>query len=342
MKSYFPLFLFFSFLAISQPEEAELEELFQTASLWEVGENKTRVAEARQKLISFGEIAINFIVRKKIHLRGTLEFRAMQAVVQGVGEPSASILLSALPNDDPYAVRNIWNLLSSFPFDTVLKYQAKEKIIALLQSSLSGTSPDFLRRATCGAIAVWRVQEMLPTLHELLLQNINDAVAIPCIKALKEIGAKESLFVLLLLLDPRISTAPKRFSAEEALKAYGPKIFFIFQNFEIIPAGEEEKMIYRHLLKILGAVSPEDDPKSLSLFKDALNHNDWGIRASAVEGLTLMKGKKAFALLQKYHSKEGHPYVLFLINKALSRLPQNLPAGESPATVAIRKRFILP
>lgn len=327
---------------MSQVTEAELEELFQTASLWEVGENKVKVAEARQKLIASGEIAIDFIVKKKIHLRGSLEFRAMQAVVEGVGEPSVPILLSALPDEDPYAARNLWNLLSSFPFDTVLKYQTKEKIIALLQSSLSGTSPDFLRRATCGAIARWGVKEMLPTLHELLLQNITDAAAIPCIKALKEIGAKESLFVLLLLLDPKTSTAPRRFAAEEALKTYGQEIFSIFQNFGLIPAGKQEKMIYRHLLRVLGAVSPEDDPRSLSLFQNALNHNDWGIRASAVEGLTFMKGRKALTLLQEYRLKEGHPYVLFLINKALGELLQNLPAPESSPTRSSRKRFIFP
>ncbi|GEM_PF-3832146 len=70
--------------ASSGEEEQKLEELFAVASLWQVGENRERVAKAREELIALGREAAEFILREKMATDRTLEIRAIDAVLWGL------------------------------------------------------------------------------------------------------------------------------------------------------------------------------------------------------------------------------------------------------------------
>ncbi len=320
MNAFAPLFFFFAFLSAFVPAEEELEELFTTASLWQVGENVQKVDEARNQLIAFGEMSIRFIVEKKLALKGTLEFRAMQSVVQGVGEPSIPILLLALTQKNPVALRNAWNLLSLFPLKIVQKYRAKDKISEDLRRSLASDTPDSLKRSACEVSYKWAFSELHSVIADLVSrQETPDTVAIPCINALKQFASMESLPALFALLEN--SSAPKRFAAENALIGYGSPILpYLMTRITEIASAEtpEHPTTLRHFLKILGAVSPEDSPLTLSLLNDFLNSEDWGIRASAVQALGTMGSEQAFALITKLAQTETHPYIRFLLQKYLS------------------------
>ncbi len=70
--------------ASSGEKKQELEELFAVASLWQVGDNRERVAKAREELIARGREAVEFILREKMATDRTLEIRAIDAVLWGL------------------------------------------------------------------------------------------------------------------------------------------------------------------------------------------------------------------------------------------------------------------
>lgn len=83
------------------PVEDSLEDLYKTASLWQVGENRDKVGSAREDLIARGDEALRFILAEKLGTTRGLEWRAISAVIGGIGEPAIGPLLSKLAEATP-------------------------------------------------------------------------------------------------------------------------------------------------------------------------------------------------------------------------------------------------
>ena len=61
--------------------DTDIEELFKTASLWQVGENKEIVKEARQELVSIGIPALKWVYENKFTKNiDTLDMRAIEYI----------------------------------------------------------------------------------------------------------------------------------------------------------------------------------------------------------------------------------------------------------------------
>jgi len=80
--------------------KAKLEEIYQVATQWGVGENKEKVPEARKELASYGKAALEVLFREKIKTLKTLELRAILAVVKANRKDATPYLLDALENEN--------------------------------------------------------------------------------------------------------------------------------------------------------------------------------------------------------------------------------------------------
>jgi len=86
-------------------------ELFETASLWEVGSAREKVARARAALLARGEEAVDYVVAAKLATKDGLEFRAIAAVAQAHPDAFAARILPRLDDPDEQVRRNAIALL---------------------------------------------------------------------------------------------------------------------------------------------------------------------------------------------------------------------------------------
>ncbi|MBP7145950.1 MAG: HEAT repeat domain-containing protein [Acidobacteria bacterium] len=84
---------------------ADLERLFASASLWEVGTNTGEVRAAREALAARGDEAIAFVLARKIAAETTLEQRAIDELFGRVKEQAAPRVLAAMQDEARPAAR---------------------------------------------------------------------------------------------------------------------------------------------------------------------------------------------------------------------------------------------
>ena len=71
-------------------------ELFKTASLWQVGENRDTVDWARKKLVGEGEATVDYIMFDKIGSESALESRATEAIFKETKDAAIPELIECL------------------------------------------------------------------------------------------------------------------------------------------------------------------------------------------------------------------------------------------------------
>ena len=94
----------------AQEKAPTIESLWETGSLWQVGENKQKVADARQAIIERGDVGLEYAI-SKLAVGGTLEIRCLRAVIGGFGEKSVAHLTENILNESISARRNVADLL---------------------------------------------------------------------------------------------------------------------------------------------------------------------------------------------------------------------------------------
>lgn len=78
--------------SVSQP----VESLFKTASIWEVGNARKKVARARKQLIGQGRKALDYVFDKKADSKDGLESRAVEELVKAMPDTARPYLFRAL------------------------------------------------------------------------------------------------------------------------------------------------------------------------------------------------------------------------------------------------------
>lgn len=86
-------------------------ELFETASLWEVGSAREKVARGRAALLTKGVEAIEYALREKLATQDGLEFRAIAAIAQAHPDSFAARLIPRLADPEEQVRRNVIALL---------------------------------------------------------------------------------------------------------------------------------------------------------------------------------------------------------------------------------------
>lgn len=87
-------------------QNAKLEELWKTGSLWQVGDNIPKVEAARKEIVAAGDAGLAFAFTKLGSSDG-LEYRCIEAVFKGFGAKALPGLLERMGHEDVKVRRNV-------------------------------------------------------------------------------------------------------------------------------------------------------------------------------------------------------------------------------------------
>ncbi len=172
-----------------------VEELFETASIWEVGSAREKVRRARQGLIAKGMDAVRYVVAEKLGTERGLEYRAIRELAQSLPDSFAAEVLSLLMSEDEQVQRNVIALLGDLkhkearePLEQMLKQKKQRRHWNRIIGSLGrigeiesaprlrpflASSEERRRIATIGALTALRdtaaVEELVDLLDDELL-----------------------------------------------------------------------------------------------------------------------------------------------------------------------------
>lgn len=102
-----------------------VEELFETASIWEVGSARLKVRTARRALIAKGMPAVEYVVAEKLGSKSGLEFRAITELASAYPDSFTARLLPLLEGDDEEIRRSAISLLGTLKRDEAVSPMRK-------------------------------------------------------------------------------------------------------------------------------------------------------------------------------------------------------------------------
>jgi len=187
-----------------------VEELFETASIWEVGSARLKVRTARKALIAKEIPAVDYVVAEKLGTKSGLEFRAITELARAYPDSTTKRILPLLQSEDEEVQRSVIGLLGSLkrsegiePMREMLKQEKHRKqwnrligalgrigdVAAAPSVRLFLTDESERRRiATVSALAALKDTAAVPSLAKLLEDPVF-TVRSAAFTALKRFGA---------------------------------------------------------------------------------------------------------------------------------------------------------
>ncbi|MHA2620960.1 MAG: HEAT repeat domain-containing protein [bacterium JZ-2024 1] len=310
----FVLMTFFPGVSSGATDE-EMEELYQTAALWEVGTNRDRVRDAREKLIAMGEEAVNFIVERHLGYTESLEMRAVEEVFKGLKHFAGPRLVEVLKmeNEETYRLRNTFYLCGTIEWGGC---------VPELQNWLSRHSHLSGRalRALIGAIGTLKAQSAVPQIASFL-EHPDDMVVVTTAHALKTIGDPSSVPWLLKRLET--GNLVRRTAAEDALIGFGRVARKAV--LERLKKAEQDPRVLAHYLNIIARIQLKGDYEAVRPY---LKHPDERVRGYAVRATIVTGGDRARKYIERLKSGETSPFVVGEMERAIvTPVPARKPAS---------------
>lgn len=275
----------------------KIEDVFNIASEWGVGENVERVNNAITELVKRDIQAIEYIFREKIGTKSSLEIRAIEEVVKKNKEKSKDYILKSLRDENWIVRRNTLNL--------VFAIELKEAISMIKEDIKNKENERILRTyiTTLGKLKDGR------EIIEGFLKHKREDVRIASLQALGEIKDKNSLKYILPLLKDNMTTV--RSTALLTLEKYGLDIYEIIDKYRDYP----------ELLYIAGKViKDKEDEKSeeiLRILGNAIEEKDERIRYFATLGIYYSEKKIVKKLFENYYLKEKNKFIRDIIKRKI-------------------------
>jgi HEAT repeat protein len=285
--------------------EEEMEELYQTAALWEVGTNRERVREAREKLIGLGADAVNFIVEKHLAYTESLEMRAVEEVFKALKEIAGPRLVEVLKNEteETYRLRNTFYLCGAIVWDgcgpALMDWLSRG-------SRLSGRA----LRALIGALGALKMEAAVSSLSPFL-DHPDDMVVVTTANTLKAIG--DSAAVPMLFQRMESGNLVRRMAGEDALAGFGAVA--LKEALAQLKEGERDSRFLAHCLSVIARANIKGNYDRVRKY---LNHPEAMVRGYAVRAAVATAGERAFRDLRRLRKSETAPFVLYEIDQALS------------------------
>lgn len=301
--------------ALAQDAKPDLAELWRVGSLWQVGENRERVDEARKAIIAAGDDGLKFALTK-LGVSTTLEIRCLNAVFAGFGEKAFEDLLANINHEDANARRNVADLLARLDnrraADPLLAQAKSEKDLGARLSQLA-------------ALSKWQVESAVP-LIVAISGDAKDRIRHRATSLLGAYDTQEAVNRLVELLDDEVYYV--RDGAQTALADGTPRVRGIcldkLSNELGKPEPEQNVQRLRLLLPVVATYASERTPEVLT---EALGHASGGVRGDAADALVTWKQRAGSleeldvdALLKGAIDKEYDPFARAAMQKARTRL----------------------
>ncbi len=186
-----------------------VDEIFETASIWEVGSARLKVRTARKALIAQGIEAVDYVVNEKIGTKSGLEFRAITELARAYPDSMTERVLPLLESEDKEIRRSAISLLG-----TLKRSEAVEPMRKMLKQKKYRTQWNRLIRAL-GQIGE---VEAAPSVRSFLKDDNQRRrlASVSALAAMKDTAAVPSL--VMMLEDPVFTV---RSAAFTALKWFG-------------------------------------------------------------------------------------------------------------------------
>ena len=173
-----------------------IKELFDEASLWEVGSNRKKVARAKKAFLLKSMEAVQYICDKKLVTDKSLELRLIETITKEYPDSIAPLLLTKIDDENKKIQKNAIRLLG------VAKYKpAHYPLIEMLEDE----KYDYLKRSLIGALGSIGNTDATGIISGFL-HDEDELCRLSVINALKKIKDKTANEVLIKALDDKIFT----------------------------------------------------------------------------------------------------------------------------------------
>jgi hypothetical protein len=307
--------------AVAATEE-EMEQLYRTAALWEVGTNRDRVRDAREKLIAIGADAVKFIVEKHLGYTESLEMRAVEEVLRAHKDLAGPLLVEALKTEteENYRLRNTFYMCGSIEYDgcvpALLTWLLRASAAPAVQTPTpenrqpTGALSGRALRALIGALGALKPRSAVPALGPFLDYS-DDMVVVATANTLKSIGDVSAVPLLLKRLES--GNLVRRTVGEDAVTGFGEAARK--EVFARLKTAEQNPRVLAHYLSIIARVNIKGDYGRVHRY---LKHADDTVRGYAVRAAIVTGGRRAIDDLRGLRKGETSPFVLGEIDRALA------------------------
>lgn len=267
----------FSASVFAQDTKPDLAELWETGSLWEVGDNRQLVKDARQALIDAGDEGLKFALTK-LSASDTLQIRCLNDVIKGFGDKAHDSLIDNINHEDATARRNVAELLSQLDIT-----RAAEPLLAQARSEESMGA----RLAQLAALAGWGSEDAIPLIVEISNSEV-DRIRHRVTGLLGTYEQGDAVLRLIEMLDDKVFYV--RDGARNALVggSIGARSVCLMRlkGQFALPSDQQMLQRIRLLLPVVATLANDEVP---TLLTQALKHESGLVRGDAAGALVTWK-----------------------------------------------------
>ncbi len=297
-------------LELADSLELEVDSLFKIAALWEVGNVRAKVKQARRQLKDLGKEAIEYVFENKLDTKSGLESRAVEALLKEWPDTAKPYLYRALHDDRRRARANAVYWLGK------LKEQAKDAVDSLfLAMKQKRASPRWVAKAL-GEIGDSTVVPRILFLLKDEYEPSRIVTAEACGKLKNPVAVPD----LIRTLGDRLFTV--RSAAEMALEKIGkPGLEPLLDKM-----ANQKPPALGHAVRGAGKITTELDTledrellvRCRKTFVSYLKHGNPFVRLVAVEALENFLDDPLKRALEAARAEETNRFVLAAYRKALA------------------------
>jgi hypothetical protein len=288
-----------------------VKEVFEEASIWEVGEAKTKVKKARKELINLGMEAIEYVVNEKIDTKKGLEIRAIEELAKAYPDSIKPFLYTTLHDDRRYARANAIYLLG--------KIKAKDGIDSLLLALKDK------RNKPRGIISAFGDIEDRRVVPDILsyLKHKDEPTRIYTASTLNKLKDPKSVPDLIKALDDHYFTV--RSAAEQALINIGDSALPNLIDRSRVTSHRSQSLghVIRASAEIASKLDTLENRKERievrKMLLTFIDNTDPYIRGLTVEGLGKLIDKPTRMILEQMMTEEIDEFVLSKYRKVLEK-----------------------
>ncbi len=304
----------------------EVAELFETASLWEVGSAREKVRRARKALVAKGPEALIYVTSEKLGTKSGLEYRAIKELADAYPDTAIALVLPHLEDDEEDVQRTVIRLLGDLkcqaarePFEKMLRKKDHKKHWNRL----------------LGAIGQIGEASSAPAVRRFLDddEERRRLASIGAIAALKDTASVGALVAMLSDRQLTVRSAAMRALRGFAVAAIDPLCRSLHNwNDERLTAHESQAALRTQVLgQLAAALADSTDDVSLrargqarrqlvATLDEALEKDAPSVRAEAVAALVRFGDAQTLAHVALCMSDEYDPLVKGTYEHALERL----------------------
>ncbi len=285
-----------------------VEEIFEDASAWEVGNAKEKVKRGRKALVAKGVEAIDWVLENKLDSKSGLEHRAINELFKSLPDTVAPQLIELFPMlDEEQPLKNVIAWLAELK-----REEAVDPLLKLLKKR--SDLADKVRRSVMSALGKIGDKKAAKPISKFVTDD-KERNRLASLNALKELKETETIERAVKGLDDPLFTV--RSAAIGATVAFGVDAVPLLTEFVNNDNSKYPEMGVKALKNIVIRFDDELTPEQMRvrydvvlLLEESLSSSDEHVRAEAVSGLYRIGKDATRQLIVSRMENEYSPVVL--------------------------------